>query len=86
MERNRPLSRILIAYHASANVLLLYRRLIASGLEDEGYCANGEARLRSILDVLEAPLRDNPALTPLGQALCQPLMERIHSEDSHARA
>ncbi len=68
----RPLARVLMAYHAMANVLRLYRRVEAAGLDD-GYVAANMANLLEIVRQLAEPLRDNPALTPLGRGLFEPL-------------
>jgi HEXXH motif-containing protein len=75
--RERPLSAILVAYHAFANVALLLAGWMRSGLGDGGYC---EARLADVLPklaVLDEPLRGNPALTDTGRALFEPLAERV---------
>ncbi len=77
VQRNRPLSKILIGYHAFANVLLFYRTLLRNGLAGHPYCGPIEARLTAELEALEQPLRDNQALTSIGLDLCQPLMERL---------
>jgi HEXXH motif-containing protein len=77
VRRPRPLSRILVAYHAFANVLLFYRACLKQGVQDRGYCSQNEERLRDEVAQLEAPLAGNPALTPLGRALVEPLMERL---------
>ncbi len=78
VQAHRPLNRIVLAYHAFANVLLLYRLFRTSGLEDDGYLARNEASLVPQLNQLESALRKNSALTPIGLALCDPLIERIH--------
>jgi HEXXH motif-containing protein len=78
VKTERTLDRILVAYHAFANVLLLYRLCRANGVADEGYCLRNEEMVLPDLEQLEAPLRNNPALTPLGRALFEPLFERLH--------
>jgi HEXXH motif-containing protein len=77
VRRPRPLSRIGIAYHAFANVLIYYRECIAGGIDDDGWCARHLERWTADLGVLEEPLRRNPALTNIGRALCEPLFERL---------
>jgi len=37
VRRDRPLDRILLAYHAFANVLLMYRDVLRGGLDVERY-------------------------------------------------
>jgi len=74
----RPIDKILLAYHAFANVVLFYRMCQDSGVRDSGYCERNEEQLIPQLEQLEAPLRATKALTPLGHALWEPLAERIH--------
>lgn len=78
VRRPRPLERILVAYHAFANMELLYRRCLDGGIDDDGYCASNQATLLPQLEQLESPLLDNPALTPVGRALFEPLFRRLH--------
>ncbi len=77
VQRSRPLSRILIGYHAFANVLLFYRALLRNGFTDDPHCRATETRLCHDVELLELPLRDNPALTQIGRDLTQPLMEQV---------
>ncbi|WP_437730005.1 aKG-HExxH-type peptide beta-hydroxylase [Sorangium sp. So ce1335] len=82
VQRHRPLSKILIGYHAFANMLLFYRTLLRSGLAEDPHCRALEARLTAEVEALERPLRDSPALTDIGRDLCQPLMERLREAPS----
>ena len=75
--RPRPLDRIGVAYHAFANVLIFYRECVAQGIDDDGWCERHLERWTRDLGVLEEPLRSNPALTDIGRALCEPLIERL---------
>jgi HEXXH motif-containing protein len=80
IRKKRPLSRILMAYHALANVQLLYeavRRNTANSPHDIRYVEINEPDLQAAIRALDAPLRDNPALTALGRGLYTPLAERI---------
>jgi HEXXH motif-containing protein len=74
----RPIDKILVAYHAFANVLLFYRLCRASGLRDRGYIKRNEEKLLPQLAQLEAPLHRSRALTSLGKAIWEPLADRIH--------
>ncbi|MEX2262165.1 MAG: HEXXH motif-containing putative peptide modification protein [Bryobacteraceae bacterium] len=76
--KERPLNRIVVAYHAFANLLLFYRLLRANGISDDAYCAQKEAELISQVEDLESPLRTSRALTSIGRGLCDPLIERVH--------
>lgn len=73
----RPLDRILLAYHAFANVLLFYRACLRRGIRDKGYCRRNEATTIPQLMELDRILRSTTALTPLGHALWQPLAARV---------
>jgi HEXXH motif-containing protein len=75
--RPRPLDRIGVAYHAFANVMIYYRECVAKGIQDDGWCARHIESWTEGLRVLEQPLRGNPALTDIGKALCEPLIERV---------
>jgi len=73
----RSLDRILLAYHACGNILLLYRLCQQNGAPDDGYCAQREDAVMTQLAQLAAPLRNNFALTWVGRALYDPLVERL---------
>ncbi len=73
----RPARMILLAYHAFANVMLFYRMCRRRGLADAGYCEANERDLEPQLRQLQDPLENARALTPLGDALWQPLAERL---------
>jgi HEXXH motif-containing protein len=84
IRRHRPLSRILMAYHALANVMLLYdgvRRQPQADVEDSFYVRANLPDLRAAVQALDEPLRDNPALTALGRGLYQPLADRLDTLD-----
>ena len=72
---DRPLHKILLAYHAFANVMLFYRGVAECGLADSR-SAKFQNLLNDELRQLEQPLRDNEAILPLGRALVEPLIER----------
>lgn len=80
IRKERPLSRILMAYHALANVQLLYeavRQNKANNPQDIQYVMANEPDLQAAIAALDEPLRDNPALTSLGRGLYYPLAESI---------
>lgn len=80
IRKKRPLSRILMAYHALANVQLLYQAVrsnTANHPHDIRYVEINEPDLQAAIRALDAPLRDNPALTALGRGLYVPLAERM---------
>ena len=74
---NRPLSRILMAYHALANVWLLYQQTKSSNIDDGGYVAANESELVEALKILDKPLNGNSALTEIGRGLYLPLANKL---------
>ena len=72
---DRPLHKILLAYHAFANVMLFYRGVAECGLADSRF-AKFQNLLNGELRQLEQPLVKNDAILPLGRALVEPLLER----------
>lgn len=77
VEKERPLQRILFAYHACGNILLLYQLCRKNGVADGGYCARNQEIVMEQLEQLSAPLHNNPALTWIGRSLYDPLVERL---------
>lgn len=75
VKRERPIDRILIAYHAFANVELFYRDYLASGISDP-FIHMQLDRTFQLVDQLEVPLRQTKSLTSCGQMLFEPLYER----------
>lgn len=73
----RPVSRLLMALHAFVNVLELYEAVLARTTRDVGYVTANLPTLRNDIATLDAPLRGNPALTTLGQAMHDPLVTRL---------
>ncbi|MEY2441150.1 MAG: hypothetical protein QOJ46_576 [bacterium] len=78
MRCERPLGRILVAYHALANVLLLYR-LLGYDERAESYVAANERPMTAVVAALDRPLRGNAALTALGRGLYEPLAQRLET-------
>jgi len=75
----RSLGQLVAAYHGFGNALLLHRALAEAGAGD--HSARRLAELLPALRAAEAQLRDNPALTPVGRALRDPLSERLAGID-----
>lgn len=78
LERNRPIDRIVLAYHAFGNILLFCRTAIANGFVGDGYVFQRERVLVEQLRVLEKSLRASTGITTLGNALWQPIYKQIH--------
>ena len=80
IRKKRPLSRILMAYHALANVQLLYEAVAnnaANSALSIKYVKANEPDLQAAIRALDEPLRGNMALTALGRGLYEPLAERV---------
>lgn len=77
-DQGRPLMFILLAYHAFANILLCLNELVASGFST-AHLLRRQRELQEWVPVLETPLRNNPALSDIGNALWQPIHERLRS-------
>lgn len=76
---NRPLHRILLAYHAVANIILFARMLRTNGAPQTAtFSQQQENVLLEELSLLEKPLRNNPALTAIGRAIVDPLIANVY--------
>jgi HEXXH motif-containing protein len=73
----RPLSRLLAAYHAFGNVALVLWGFVEAGVDQRGRAADRLAALLPALRTTEVHLWQNPALTPAGRALLDPLLARL---------
>jgi HEXXH motif-containing protein len=73
VREQRPIERILLAYHAVANILLFYDAFEAAGCEITPFFTTNRAQLRSELEQLAGPLHSNRGLTAVGQGMWQPL-------------
>jgi HEXXH motif-containing protein len=78
VNKDRPIDRILIAFHAFANIVLLYRSIVDAGPDE---CRDkAEAAIAQHVPILtrfSAALTRSPGLTPLGRALFEPLRDRL---------
>ncbi len=77
VQTERPVSKIVAAFHAFGNVLLFYRWCREAGLANRQECDRQEALLSSWMNDLVPPVKDNPALTVTGNALCRPLLAAL---------
>ena len=76
VNKNRRIKRILLAYHAFANVALLGRTLTAAGKE-AGYWLANEDLTKKDLCKLALPIKDNAALSDYGLGLYTPLAQQL---------
>jgi hypothetical protein len=72
---DRPLNKIMFAYHAFANVMLFYRGVDECGLADSS-SAKFQNVLNDELRQLEQPLLESDAILPIGRVLVGRLIER----------
>lgn len=76
VRKERPLDRILIAYHAFGNVLIFYRRISRMNTFPKDVEAQVR-KCRQYVEVLEGHLLRTRALTPLGKAIFKPLRDAL---------
>jgi HEXXH motif-containing protein len=74
---DRPIDKILLAFHAFANVGLFYKSCIATGLDDKNYCKINLERHLQELNELAEHLRSCNSLTKIGRALWEPLANNV---------
>jgi hypothetical protein len=75
--KGRTIDKILLAYHAFANVEAVFASCLSAGIGDGNYYAPQFERLVAHLDLMEGHLLGaTSALTPAGRALCEPLIAR----------
>jgi len=73
----RPISAILVAYHAVANIALFYRECRRSGYSEAEYLDVSEPEALSWLIELDGPLARTGSLTQVGRALYEPLRDQL---------
>jgi len=76
LELDRPIDRILLAYHAFSNVLTFCREAASHG--HTTYLASRVPQLIRGLDIMEKSLTISKALTPNGCSLLEEVQRRIH--------
>jgi hypothetical protein len=80
VQKGRPIERILIGFHAFANVVLFYRACLAARMRDGSDAAAKEIAynmecLRPMADAIDA----SPGLTPAARELFEPLRQELFS-------
>ena len=78
--RERPVERVLLAFHAFANVVQTCRRVYQAGLDVKDYCRSNQPEVMAQLQELNRPLRCNAALTEVGRSLYEPLVSLLWHE------
>lgn len=74
-KRARPVSRVLLAFHALGNMILMYRQCLEAGFVDEGHVERRLPEMEAGLQEMHTSLSSSPALTDVGRALWLPLAE-----------
>jgi HEXXH motif-containing protein len=78
VQKERPIDRIFIAFHAFANIVLFYRACLSAGMS-EGH-EHVEQTIKSNLGHLgpmSGYLERSPGLSPTGRGLFEPLREKL---------
>jgi HEXXH motif-containing protein len=75
----RPLPPILLGAHAFVNVLGFYRDLPRVHPEVEGWCARQASSISRDVEQVRPLLEDTTKLTPLGQALTEPIVALLET-------
>ena len=77
VNKQRPIDRLLIAFHAFANIVLFYRSCLDAGAPFADECRRLIAKDLPHVDEFRRHLRASCGLTRAGRALCEPLFERV---------
>ncbi|WP_369780687.1 HEXXH motif-containing putative peptide modification protein [Streptomyces sp. R33] len=76
-DTGRPIGKILVAYHAVANIFLWNRISMDAGAADIDHFHQNAVTLPRQLQVLDEALVATRSLTPLGKLLWEPLRARV---------
>jgi hypothetical protein len=76
VQKPRPIDKVLLAYHAFANVLFL-RMCQNRAVGDQGFLEANLRRLHEEVEILQKPLETSSGLTEIGNGLWRPLAERL---------
>jgi HEXXH motif-containing protein len=80
--KDRPLDRILLAYHAFANVLIFYATISERGYRNT-WMTNRAKGLRNDVEILQAHLTKAQGLSELGLAIFLPLKNTLAENLRH---
>lgn len=75
VREGRPIERILLAWHAVANILLFYTAYEAAGLPRSDFFHRNREQLLGELAQLDEPLRQTRSLTAVGMGMYAPMAE-----------
>lgn len=84
--QDRPIERILLAYHAFANVCLFYRCCADAGAPFADTCERNRRMHEPLLSQLDSVLAASPGLTDMGHALWHPASARLLGRQPSAEA
>ncbi|MBX3229814.1 MAG: hypothetical protein KIT84_05725 [Labilithrix sp.] len=71
----RPIDKILLAFHAWANICVFYEKCLEKDLDRDGWAERNLSAMKKETDELRHGLEKSPALTPYGHALWMPFYE-----------
>jgi HEXXH motif-containing protein len=78
VEKDRPIDRILLSFHAFANIVLFYRACLSAGLTEDRHLADESIAYNCpILARFGEVLEQSPGLTEAGRELFEPLRDRL---------
>lgn len=80
LDLQRPIDRILLSYHAFANVLLFCQELRSCGASGRDYLDRRIPQLKDGVRVLDQALESTRSLTTVGQALWRYLRQAVHEQ------
>jgi len=76
----RPLTRIMLAYHAFANVYIFYRGCLNTTTQNHEVCLRRMKATLEDLRSVEGYIKENKHCTSIGVALMEPLIRELHNE------
>jgi HEXXH motif-containing protein len=76
--RFRPLERIVLGFHAFANVYLYYSTMLKSGAGRQDFCAEQMAKCHVDLAQVITLIKETDKLTDIGCAIAYPLLGALH--------
>lgn len=80
-QTERPMSMILLAYHAFANVVLYYQNCLTANLDEREQCVHNIRRHLPELRNMEVGLFASKSLTENARGMFEPLAERLNEID-----
>lgn len=78
VQKGRPIDRILLSFHAFANIVLFYRNCLSAGMTEDRDLAEYEIAFNlNHLGPMSQHLQSSRGLTPAGRSLFEPLRDEL---------